>query len=576
MRLNLPVTNNEKILSDGRTIVSTTDLKGKITYANPYFVEISGYSVHELIGAPHNILRHPDMPAEAFADLWKTAKAGLPWSGIVKNRCKDGDFYWVFANVTPVVEKGRVTGYMSVRTKPSRAQIEQASKLYREIKAGNPDKVGIVQGQVVPHRWWNRFAALRNISLARRVEVSMGLVAFLTIAASIKAFATDPHSAVGFATAMAAAVSVYFWFSMYGAIIYPLKDATNAAKVMAGGDMTTLLEANRHDDVGQLQLLLRQLNINLSSIIGDVRGNFAQIAVSTAEVSRGNMALSERTESQASSLEETAASMEQLASSVEHNADSTTEVSSLASDATAIAEKTGAAVTHVVAAMQDINESSQKIAAIIGLIDGIAFQTNILALNAAVEAARAGEQGRGFAVVAAEVRSLAQRSATAAKEIRTLIDISAGKVDAGSAIANEAGKNMGEMIAAIKQVAAIMGDIRSATQEQNAGIGQVKDAIMQMDDLTQQNAAMVEEAAASSHILEEQAIAISEALKVFKLRADTEFKPMQRKSELLPGNPAHLAKPARAGALRNRLPSQQVRRLPAIAGSTANSAAGSL
>ena len=305
-------------------------------------------------------------------------------------------------------------------------------------------------------------------------------------------------------------------------IVRPLRDATDAAKIMAGGDLTAPMEVNRQGDFTQLAKLLRQLNINLSSIIGDMHGNFSQIIVSTKEVASGNMAMSSRTETQASNLEETSASMEELASTVEQNADNANAVNSLASGATELAEKTGAAVCHVVTAMHDIHDSADKISNIVGVIDGIAFQTNILALNAAVEAARAGEQGRGFAVVAGEVRALAQRSATAAKEINILIEASNSKVSAGAIKADEAGKNMDAVIEAIKQVAAIMSEIRAATREQSTGISQVKDAIVQMDDVTQQNAAMVEEVAASASMLEEQALAISNALRVFKLAAVNE------------------------------------------------------
>jgi len=522
MRLNQPITSVEHVLPDGKTIVSTTDLKGNITYANPYFIEISGFSEEELIGAPQNILRHPDMPVEAYADLWSTIKSGAPWSGMVKNRCKNGDYYWVMANVTPVVEKGQVTGYMSVRTKPSRAQVEQAARLYREIREGNPNRIAIRQGKPVGTGWLSKLADLRRISLGQRVGLTMGLIALLSIGTSVDAFLSGAHTALGIAAAASTALALYFWISMFTRIVRPLQEATIAAKIMAGGDLTTPMEANRQGDFGQLARLLRQLNINLSSIIGDVRGNFTQIVVSTKEVSSGNMSLSSRTESQASSLEETSASMEELASTVEQNADNANQVNTLASGATELAEKTGAAVSQVVTAMHDIHDSADKIGDIVGLIDGIAFQTNILALNAAVEAARAGEQGRGFAVVASEVRALAQRSATAAKEIKILIDSSNDKVSAGAAKADEASKNMGDVIQAIKQVAVIMNEIRAATREQSTGISQVKDAIVQMDDVTQQNAAMVEEAAASAGVLEEQALAVANALRVFKLAAVNE------------------------------------------------------
>ncbi|MDO9193005.1 MAG: methyl-accepting chemotaxis protein, partial [Undibacterium sp.] len=243
------------------------------------------------------------------------------------------------------------------------------------------------------------------------------------------------------------------------------------------------------------------------------------------EIAAGNMDLSDRTESEASALEETASSMEELAATVEQNTDNAVQANALAKNASVIAEKGGAIVSDVVSTINEISTSSKKIVDIIGIIDSIAFQTNILALNAAVEAARAGEQGRGFAVVATEVRNLAQRSAAAAKEITQLIKVSVEKVDAGTVLAEQAGKSMGEIISSIKQVSDIMGEISSASREQSDGISQVNTAVTQLDEVTQQNAALVEQAAAATASLEEQTIRLTQALVVFKLKAHTTAKP---------------------------------------------------
>ncbi len=514
MRINTPVTDKQIIISDTETIVSTTDLQGNITYANPYFIEISGFTEEELIGAPQNLVRHPDMPVEAFADLWSTIKSGQPWSGLVKNRCKNGDYYWVLANVTPVVDNGQTTGYMSVRTKPTTDQVSAASALYRELKAGNPRQLAVRNGRAVANGMLGKLSALMSISLGQRIGITVTLLLAAMLALMFSS--TRPLWLIALSVLSIVAL-LHLCYVLYSTVLGPLRQALRATQIMAGGDLTTDMSSERADEMGQLLRTLRQLRVNLHSIVGDVRRNAQQIGVATREIAAGNMNLSGRTESQASSLEETASSMEELASTVQQNMGNAEQATAMADDASAVAGKGGSVVAQVASTMSDISGSSKKIVDIIGIIEGIAFQTNILALNAAVEAARAGEQGRGFAVVAAEVRNLAQRSATAAKEIKELIDVSIGKVDSGVALAQQAGTTMQDIIASVHKVTNIMNEIASASREQSAGINQVNDAVTQMDEVTQQNAALVEEAAAAAGSLQEQTTVLVKALSVFKL-----------------------------------------------------------
>jgi methyl-accepting chemotaxis protein len=293
-------------------------------------------------------------------------------------------------------------------------------------------------------------------------------------------------------------------------------EAANVAQSVGSGDLSVRIDL-KPGDTSSLMAQLKRMQESLIGIVGQVRIGTDTIATASAQIAAGNMDLSSRTEQQASSLEETAASMEELTSTVKQNADNARQANQLAESASSVAVKGGRVVSQVVDTMSAINSSSKKIVDIIGVIDGIAFQTNILALNAAVEAARAGEQGRGFAVVAAEVRNLAQRSAAAAKEIKTLIGDSVDKVEEGSKQVAEAGKTMDEIVGSVKRVTDIMAEITVASREQTSGIEQINQAITQMDQVTQQNAALVEEAAAAAASLQEQASGLSQVVSVFKL-----------------------------------------------------------
>ncbi|MDN4059520.1 methyl-accepting chemotaxis protein [Massilia sp. YIM B02769] len=329
-------------------------------------------------------------------------------------------------------------------------------------------------------------------------------------------------------------------------ITRPLARALEVANTVAAGDLTSRIEVTSRDETGMLLLALKTMNENLVRTVTTVRTSSETIGTASGEVAAGNLDLSSRTEQQASSLEETASSMEELTSTVKQNADNARQANTLAEAASHVAERGGQVIGEVVGTMERINSSAGKIADIIGVIDGIAFQTNILALNAAVEAARAGEQGRGFAVVATEVRNLAQRSAAAAKEIKGLIGDSTDAVAAGSKLVNDAGATMSEIVDSVRRVTDIMSEITAASSEQTAGIEQINEAVAQMDQVTQQNAALVEQAAAASASMQEQTVKLAEAVSVFRIDGSAAA-PVQASVQPVvraaPARPA-LAKPA--------------------------------
>jgi methyl-accepting chemotaxis protein len=890
MRVNMPVTGIERPMNDGETIVSTTDSKGVITHVNDAFVRISGFSRDELLGAPQNIVRHPDMPAAAFEDLWDNLRAGRPWVGLVKNRCKNGDHYWVEAHVTPIRENGHISGYLSVRRKPEPNQIAAAEALYQTIREGRAslrpggilaglkritlkarlagimgmvvmmilvgtaiglgglaitshDMSMLYHGNLEPIRLVGQMvrlmsenqtqvalavqhdpgnpsaakldhpverhgeaifanrdqitalmaefdkieipAAARPASLAfaeargryvkeglmpavaalKQADYAQASQILLTRVNPLYADARDKmetlrqilqdgarqdyeHADVRYhlllevgLTGMTLGILLALWFAWMlirdivkplqrtvdhfhdiaegnylnhiqidrqdevgqvleglesmqtklgfdmeetrraananlrirvaldsitspvtlsrsdNALIYMnpaatrlfdgmaaelgkrlpgfsaqgmlgervarifedealkaayaepfenhrvfdtriagrtlrlsaspvynaeggyagrvtqwldrtdelaveqevaslvdaaaagdfsqrlsaagkegfflqladginrlvqtsergMNDVARVLKALTSGDLTQRIDADYQGLIGQLKDDANGTTERLQEIVSQIREATDAIHTAAREIASGNADLSGRTESQASSLEETASSMDEITSTVRQNADNARQANQLARGASEIAMKGGNVVGEVVHTMGAIADSSKKIADIISVIDGIAFQTNILALNAAVEAARAGEQGRGFAVVAGEVRSLAQRSAGAAKEIKTLIGDSVDKVNIGYKQVESAGNTMSEIVDAVKRVTDIMGEISAASTEQSQGIEQVNSAIAKMDEATQQNAALVEEAAAAAESLQDQASSLTQSVAVFRL-----------------------------------------------------------
>ena len=518
MRTNLPVSQKEYFFPESQLLVSTTDAKGCITHCNTAFAEVSGYSYDELMGQPHNLIRHPDMPPEAFKDMWATVGRGRPWSGIVKNRRANGDFYWVEANVTPILDNGKPVGYMSVRFRPTREQVAAAEALYAKVaqqRESGRHTFKLHAGRVRPLGWRDLLGPLHRITLTQRL--ALGVAAVLGVGALPAALGMTGGAALAaqWGLSGAAAAGLLWWFRWGVASV--LNELDDFAGALAACNLkSTMIKPHPHV-LGSLIRKVWQVQVNLRAVIGDVRAEVQVFTQATTHISSSAQDLAARTEDQASSLQETAASMEQLASTVRQTADAARQIAAQSQQSSDIAQQGSAAVSSANASMQAIETSSRRMEDIIGIIEGIAFQTNILALNAAVEAARAGEQGRGFAVVASEVRELAQRSAQAAREIHQLISESTGQVSSGADYAAQAQATIASVERSVRQVSHLMTQITSATGEQSIGIAQVNDAVNRLDSVTQQNANMVDQTAAAVGVLSDRTKTLSRAVQVFHM-----------------------------------------------------------
>ena len=418
------------------------------------------------------------------------------------------------ANATPVVRNGRPAGYMSVRTKASREEIAAAEALYRDFREGRAGNRKFHKGlivrtgllgwtsmfQTMPVRWRVRLALLAIFSAGTGGAWGMGL---------------SGMALAGFGGILALVSMLASWW-LQAQITGPLEEVLQQALRVASGESQKAVHMNRVDEIGMTLRTISQLGLMFRWLIDDVSEQVINVQTASNEIARGNVDLSARTEEAATSVQETSSSMTQMTATVKSNAETAAQANTLSGTASDAAARGGRAVSEVVDTMNEITDSSRRIADIIGVIDGIAFQTNILALNAAVEAARAGEQGRGFAVVAGEVRSLAQRSANAAKEIKGLIDISVQNVEAGARLVDDAGKTMDDIMAQVKRVSDLIAEIGAATAEQSGGITQVGSAVSNLDHITQQNAALVEQSAAAAESLKVQATRLVEAVSVFR------------------------------------------------------------
>ncbi len=577
MRKNLPVTNNERSFGEDITIISTTDTKGIITYVNQEFIEISGFTEEELIGQNHNIVRHPDMPPAAFKDLWDTVKSGRSWRGIVKNRCKNGDYYWADAYVTPVYENGQLVGYQSVRTKPTREQIKNAQRLYGRLNAGRQPsgirlpqlglKSSLAGGLGVMLLFVLLSGTIGYVSLARQVTTLEQYVASM---AAVEGAATERdligsgsgryadlrrevvtaqrNTAIvlGAIGGVALLVSIALMVLMQRKFIGPLQKAADIAKAIAGGDLVPYSLNTGTDEIGQVLQAIKMMQARLRTVIGRIAASVQAVATAAtqmtavAEQARQGM---ERQQAEtalvATAMNEMAATSTEVAKSAEHTAQAIHDADREAIQGKQVVQETVASI-HGLAqeisqgegVIRKLESNSGNIGTVIDVIRGIAEQTNLLALNAAIEAARAGDQGRGFAVVADEVRKLAMRTQDSTSQIQKLIeDLQNDANDAVEAMkgwqerakesvdrAARAGDSLDAITSAVARITEMSTQIAHAAEQQSAVATEIDRNLVNINAVACEAARGAEETAATSAALSAMVTKLQTVVGQFRLR----------------------------------------------------------
>jgi len=506
MKINTPVTNNEVFMQPGKPIVSKTDLKGAITYVNQTFVDISGFSRGELLGKNHNVVRHPDMPPEAFAYLWDTVKLDLPWHGFVKNRCKNGDFYWVEAYVTPLKENGRTIGYMSVRDIPKREDIKSAETLYQAVRAGKVSLAGLTKPK------------LADLSFLKRMDAFFILLSLLLLGSAIGEF-MQAHATVDYVlfviSTIALALTVATRFNLHKEISNFLSQAHHALNQLAEGSFQFKITVQRKNEFGRILMNLESMRINLRAIIADVVLAAKNVDAGSQHVQREMQGLLRNSNGQADRVTSTSGAIEQMHHTIESASQHTKTTEEMALATTATVQRGSQQMANSIASVErivlvvnesrstilNLNESIHKIEELTRTIKEVAEQTNLLALNAAIEAARAGENGRGFAVVADEVRKLAERTARSTLDITATVasiqqatatathsmDSAVTEVGNGTRLINESSSSLSDILAASLKEMEMAHEISVMLQQQASAAQDIASNMNEIQTLACQN-----------------------------------------------------------------------------------------